>query len=70
MGLGQTLESGNSPHVLMGLYSIILKMSLSEPVDVYTLVCNRPFVYYIEDTFNGDVAFVGCVTYLDDQQSE
>lgn len=36
--------------------------------DAYTVVCDRPFVYYIEDAFNKDIAFMGCVTYLSDEE--
>lgn len=37
--------------------------AIQEP-KTFELVCDRPFIYYIYDTENNDLAFIGAVTYL------
>ncbi len=32
--------------------------------DYYDFICDRPFAYFITDTYNGDVAFIGAVLNL------
>lgn len=35
-----------------------------EEAPPFEFICDRPFAYAIEDTLNGDIAFIGAVTKL------
>ena len=37
----------------------------AEPPEPYHMVCDKPFVYYITDTLNDDIAFIGFVKNIE-----
>jgi serine protease inhibitor len=40
---------------------LVKSNAIAEEHEIYEMTCDRPFFYYIYDTVNNDVAFIGVV---------